>query len=66
MNFLKLDMKFHMFVHFFSPQLGECVCICDGIFKGAQDSLKKVKDDSLVGKISCSHETATTRQEVSC
>lgn len=34
-------------------------------FRRAQDSSKKVKNDSLVGKISYSHETATARQEVS-
>lgn len=37
-----------------------------GFFRGAQDSSKKVKNDSLVGKINYSHETATTGQEVSC
>lgn len=42
------------------------VCIFDRIFKGAQDSSERVKNHSLVGKISYSHEAVTTRQEVSC
>lgn len=41
--------------------LGEYVCIFDRLFKGAQDSSRKVKNDSLVGKISYSHETATRK-----
>ena len=32
----------------------------------AQNFSKKVKNHSLVGKISYLHETVTTRQEVSC
>lgn len=63
MNFLKLNTKLHVFVHFFP--WGN-VCIFDRILKGAQDSPKRVKNHSLVGKISYSHEAVTTRQEVSC
>lgn len=60
MNFLKLDTKLHVF---FLPWGN--VCIFDRIFKGAQDSSERVKNHSLVGKISYSHEAVTTRQEVS-
>lgn len=59
-------------------EIGEkitCVCavvfpksvyIFDRILEVAQNFSKKVKNQSLVGKISYSHETVTTRQEVSC
>lgn len=49
----------------FFPSWGN-VCNFDRIFKGAQDSSKRVKNHSLAGKISYSHEAVTTRQEVSC
>lgn len=58
-NFLKSVVKLHVFVQFFF--LGEYVCIFDRLFKGAQDSSRKVKNDSLVGEISYSHETATRK-----
>ena len=50
-NFGKLEKKLHVF---------------DRILEVAQNFSKKVKNHSLVGKISYSHETVTTRQEVSC
>lgn len=57
-----------MFVQFFVFYflLRASVCISDRMLKAAQNSSKKVKNHSLVGKISYSHETVTTRQEVSC
>lgn len=64
-NFLKLDLKLHVLCSFFFFLENVFVSLI-GFFRGAQDSSKKVKNDSLVGKINYSHETATTGQEVSC